>query len=110
MPRSTNDAGQFPLTIEIWSRKDTGTKNASGHAQFKWLVSGRAAARRWSMTNDERTQSPVEYQSRTLRLLCRACTINTNQQVRYDGQLYRVTASESRDLWDCLITLEPITR
>lgn len=102
------NAGLYPLTIEIWTRISEPNKDALGHKVYNWKRTNYAAARRWEITNAERTSAAFESLSNTIRLLCRSAVINTNQQIRWQGQRYKVTASEVRDRWDCLITLEPM--
>jgi len=105
MEKTTN-AGDYPYTIEVLKRT-SGAADTHGHKQNTWTKIGMAAARRWQTSNSERSNAPLETASSSVRLLCRAVTIDTNQRVRFEGKLYKVTASELRDRWDSLITIEP---
>lgn len=104
-----SNAGEYPYTIEVLQRVETGERDKYGHKTIEWKRFRYCAARRWSMTNAERSSSPLENQSATIRLLCRAQNIGPEHRVNFDGQSYKVTASETYKKWDSLISLELAT-
>ena len=109
MSNAPSNPGTYPETIEILAQKTTGTgTDGFGHRQTTWRKIGMAAARRWQISNSERNSAPTEYQSTAVRLLVRATLVHSGHQVRWAGTTYKVTASETRDRWDSLITMEPI--
>lgn len=101
------NAGRYPHTLTILQKTSSG-KSSFGHSVVLWNEVGFAACRIWQDSNVERAARPVENTSRSVRLLCRAVTLDASKRVIWNGQTYRIALAEWRDAWDTLITIEPV--
>lgn len=102
------NAGSFLQTLVILNRTFASTKDDFGHRDFQWKRSGYAAAKLFQNNSTEQANRPSETSSTSVRLLCRAVNLDTTQRIQWKNKTWRITAAETRDVWDTLITVEPI--
>jgi hypothetical protein len=105
------NAGRFALTLILLKRTRSGLDDY-GQPNYVWKRSGFCAARQWQLTNDDRSDRPIESQSNSVRLLCRSVALEINQRIKWRNKQWRITAVEEREGtsrdFDSLITVEPV--
>lgn len=105
------NAGRYSLTLVLLKRVRNGVDDY-GQPNYIYKRAGFCAARQWQLTNADRSDRPIESQSNSVRLLCRAVTLEINQRIKWRNKQWRITASEERDGtsrdFDTLITVEPV--